>query len=178
MITEDDIKEILQEYELEDEEYESLLNSVKSSLSQRLDFPAEPTQFKQIEDDFNNKKLIVDFFPVLEINSLKIDETIIEDVDYEIDNDLGIIYFKNTHQGFLKLEYVAGLTEEQYNQYITPLLLDMMKYNLSDDTFKDVSSMTEGNVSISYDSNLGQGALIQQKISELNGRFATFLRMI
>ena len=111
MIDETDIQQILKKdgFELSDDEFQLLLEVVKSQINQGLDVPIEPVSFTQVENGFNDDKLLVDMFPIDEIHSLKIgDSILIEDEDYNIDYDDGILYFNRTYNGFLRLEYSAG----------------------------------------------------------------------
>lgn len=181
MIDETDIQQILKKdgFELSDEDFQLFLEIVKSQINQGLDVPIEPVSFTQVENGFNDDKLLVDMFPIDEIHSLKIEDSIlIEDKDYNIDYDDGILYFNRTYNGFLRLEYSAGLTTQEYSTHIVPLIINMLEYNLDNNWDKNASSIKEGDITISYDTSIGKGALIQKTLNDLNNRYSTYIRML
>lgn len=181
MITEQDLKQFLIDdgFELTDEEFNKLLSRVKVEVNQKLDFPVTATSFTQTQKSFNGSVLVVDMFPLQSIRSLKIGEYCLhEDKDYQINFDDGIIYFNRTWNGFLRLEYIAGLTDNDYNTYITPLILQLLEYHLDKTPNKDASSIKEGEITITYDNTTLTSNRINTMIQELNNRYTTFLRMI
>lgn len=181
MITEQDLKQFLIDdgFELTDEEFNKLLSRVKVEVNQKLDFPITATSFTQTQKSFNGSVLVVDMFPLQSIHSLKIGEYCLhEDKDYQINFDDGIIYFNRTWNGFLRLEYIAGLTDNDYNTYITPLILQLLEYHLDKTPNKDASSIKEGEITITYDNTTLTSNRINTMIQELNNRYTTFLRMI
>lgn len=181
MMTDEEIYEALQQLDIEvtREKYDALLKVAKAELESRVSIPIEPTSFTQTMHDFRGDKIIVDLFPVQEIHQLKINNNQLqEEDDYQINYDEGIIYLKHPYHGFLRIEYTAGLSVNDYQKYITPLLLLILQDKLGGGWDNNTASISEGEVSISYDTSLGILALIQKGIDDLNNRFATYLRMI
>lgn len=181
MMTDEEIYEALQSLDIEitPEKYDALLKVAKAELESRVIVPIEPTSYTQTMHDFKGDKIIVDMFPVESIHQLKINNTILyEDTDYQINYDDGIIYLKQPCWGFLKLEYIAGLSVNDYQKYITPLLLLILQDKLDVGWDKNASSISEGDISVSYDTSLGIVATIQKGVDDLNNRFSTYLRMI
>ena len=43
---------------------------------------------------------------------------------------------------------------------------------------KNASSIKEGDITISYDTSIGKGALIQKTLNDLNNRYSTYIRML
>ena len=181
MLTEDELYKAITGLGLKvtEEKFESLLTVVKAELEARLNVPLDATSFTQTIPDFHGNKIIVDMFPVQAIHKLTINNKMLcEDRHYQINYADGIIYLKQPNHGFLKLEYLAGLTVEEYQKYITPVLLLMLQDQIDTDWSKHASSITEGNVSVSYDTSLGLQSKIEKSIDDLNSRFSAYLRMI
>ena len=54
----------------------------------------------------------------------------------------------------------------------------MLEYNLDNSWDKNASSIKEGDITISYDTSIGKGALIQKTLNDLNNRYSTYIRML
>ena len=181
MLTDDELYTTLQGLglQLTEEKFESLLTVVKAELESRIDIPLTVTSFIQTIHNFHGDKIVVDMFPVQAIHKLTINnKRLCEDRDYHINCQDGIIYLKQPMAGFLKLEYLAGLNVEEYQKHITPVLLLMLQDQLDTGWDKNASSITEGNVSVSYDTSLGLQSRIEKSITDLNNRFSAYMRMI
>ena len=162
-----------------EEKFESLLTVVKAELETRLNLPLTTTSFIQTVHNFHGDKIVVDMFPVQDIHKLTINnKRLCEGRDYQINNQDGIIYLKHHTVGFLKLEYLAGLSVEEYQKYITPVLLLMLQDQLDSGWDKHATSITEGSVSVTYDTSLGLQSKIEKSIEDLNNKYNTYLRMI
>ena len=144
-------------------------------ISSHIGVPIIPTNFTQFEK-FEGETLHVNMFPIKEVTNLTIDNKPIQ--DFIVDNQAGLIYFNQNYTGFLKLEYTACLTDEEYSLYIEPLVKDMIEYENDSGWTKNASSIREGDISISLDTSIGKGALIQKKLDNLKNMFNTYARMI
>jgi hypothetical protein len=180
MITEETLPTLLasEGYEFTTEEYEDLLTIVKAQIEARLPLPLTPREYTQFMVLDHTLRVVLDFFPVTTINSITVDDEVIVTEEYRLDCNDGVLYLKNPLHGLLKVVYMIGLSEEDYTQYILPLILDMLKYNLSNGWDKDASSIKEGDVSVNYDTSLSLGALIQNRLNNLETRYGCYVRMI
>lgn len=177
MITEDTLKTILEKQGYNTENFDDLLELVKSQINSRV--PIEPVEQKQSSMIRDTKCVLLDFFPVSSITSVYIGETeFVDGKNCYIDLPDGIIYFKEPKTGLFKASYKTGLPKEEYDKYIIPLIYDMLKYNLTDAWNKDASSIKEGDVSVNYDTSISLGALIQKRLDTLEAKFNTWVRMI
>ena len=163
---------------MESEELEDLREIIKKKISAYIGVPIDPKSFTQIEKSFKGNSLIVDNFPISEINSLQIGNFNLTDEDYVLDKDSGLIYFKNNYSGFLVLEYTCCLSETQIDMYIDPLVDDMVEYELDTGWTKNASSIKEGDIQINIDTSIGKGALIQKSLDDLKYIFNSYARMI
>ena len=148
---------------------------IENKISAYIGVPVKPTSLTQFEK-FDGETVFVETFPFSDVNSLTINNK--EITDYVIDKKSGLIYLTQDYSGFLKLEYTAGLTEEEYSLYIEPLVRDILEYENDNGWTKNASSIKEGDVQINLDTSIGKGALIQKNLDDLKNRFNTYMRMI
>ena len=151
---------------------------IKQKISAYIGVPLTPREFTQLEHNFDDNVLIVDKYPIHEILSLKINNQELTDNDYILDSNSSIIYFNKHYNGLLLLEYTVCLSDEDIEMYITPLVKDMVDYELDTGWTKNASSIHEGDVSISIDTSIGKGALIQKNLDTLKSMFNSYARMI
>lgn len=151
---------------------DELKESLKKLLELELGIPLNPKTVKQYEPDFNDDTLILDYFPINSITQLTIDNKNI--TDYKLMEEVGLIYFNKNHAGKLYVEYTYSLKEEEYDS----LLNLMVEYEKDTSLTKQVSSITEGKRSLTYDTSLSKGALIQSLITDLKNKYSCIVRMI
>lgn len=151
---------------------------LKEKLLKRLEvevgLPLIPKSAKELETNFQGSEILLSHYPLKEIKELKIDGETIDLDDVIILEDEGTVHLPREYSGDLYVEYTYGLPE---NEFI-PIVDLMMEYELDDDWKKDVSSVKEINVSVSYDTSLSKGATIQNMINDLRNRYNCLVRMI
>lgn len=155
-------------------ETDDLRETLKKRLELELGLPLTPKLMKQVDRDFDDSTIIVENFPVQNIKSLKIGKDTLTTDDYILVESEGIIYLNDNHNGLLYLEYCYGLDESEYG----PLLDLMVDYETDTSWTKDASSITEKNVSVSYDTSQGKGARIQSMIQDLRNKYSCVVDMI
>lgn len=153
---------------------EDLKETLKKRLELELGLPLTPTLCKLMDNSFDDDLIMLQNFPVKSIKSLKIGEDILSEEDYVVDESKGIIYLKAHYSGFLYLEYDYCLSEAEF----MPLLDLMMEYESDNGWDKNASSIKENNVTVSYDTSLGKGAIIQNMINDLRLRYSVYVEMI
>lgn len=153
---------------------EDLKETLKKRLELELGLPLTPTLCKLMDNSFDDDLIMLQNFPVKSIKSLKIGEDTLSEDDYVVDESKGIIYLKKHYSGFLYLEYDYCLSENEF----MPLLDLMMEYESDNGWDKNASSIKENNVTISYDTSLGKGAIIQNMINDLRLRYSVYVEMI
>lgn len=151
---------------------------LKEKLLKRLEvevgLPLIPKSAKELERNFQGSEILLSHYPLKEIKELKIDGETMDLDDVIILEDEGTVHLPREYSGDLYVEYTYGLPE---NEFI-PIVDLMMEYELDDDWKKDVSSVKEINVSVSYDTSLSKGATIQNLINDLRNRYNCLVRMI
>lgn len=153
---------------------ETLKETLKKRLEFELGLPLTPQLKKQVEQSFDDNVILVEHFPIVKINVLKIGNETLDDEDYILKESEGCIYLTQNYNGLLYLEYYYGLPENEY----LPLLDLMMDYETDTSWKKDASSISEKNVSVSYDTSQGKGARIQSMIEDLRYKYSCVVEMI
>lgn len=158
----------------QDNSNDDLKETLKKRLELELGLPLTPKTVKQVDMKFNDNVILLDDFPVIEVKLIKINSNEIASEDYILVENEGTIYLNETCSGRLYVEYTYGLPEEDY----LPLLDLMVEYETDTSWKKDASSISEKNVSISYDTSQGKGARIQSMIQDLRNKYACVVDMI
>lgn len=153
---------------------DDLKETLKKRLELELGLPLTPKTVKQVDMRFNDEIILLDNFPVSEIKLIRIDSRKLVSEDYMLVENEGTIYLNEHCSGRLYVEYTYGLPEEDY----LPLLDLMVEYENDTSWKKDASSISEKNVSISYDTSQGKGARIQAMIQDLRNKYACVVDMI
>lgn len=87
----------------------------------------------------------------------------------------GVIHFKQSYEGILKVEYTVGLSDETVEDY---LLLASM-YLCAEDTNKgSVASINEGDVSIGYDRTGSTSNSLDNVIRDIHKQFGARVKLI
>ena len=153
---------------------DDLKETLKKRLELELGLPLTPKTVKQVDMRFNDEIILLDNFPVSEIKLIRIDSRELASEDYMLLENEGTIYLNENCSGKLYVEYTYGLPEEDY----LPLLDLMVEYENDTSWKKDASSISEKNVSISYDTSQGKGARIQAMIQDLRNKYSCVVDMI
>lgn len=156
------------------DENDDLKESLKKRLELELGLPLTPKLIKKIERDFYDDLIFVENFPIVKVKSLRIGDVVLSEDDYFMNESEGIIYLKSPFEGLLCLEYCYGLSESEYE----PLLDLMVEYERDTSWNKNAASISEKNVSVSYDTSLGTGARIQSMIQDLRNKYSCYVEMI
>ena len=136
--------------------------------------PLDPTPATQIERNFDNDSIVVDFYPIYSIRKIMIDNNCICINECLIDKQAGIIFLPKQYKGTLRIQYIYKIPEEEYSSIIDL----MMEYDNDPAWDKRASSITEGGVTVSIDTSVGKGALIQSMIDDLKYRYNSTARLI
>lgn len=159
---------------LEDVSEDELRDHLKKRLELELGLPLTPKPMKQVDKLFNDDVILLGNFPVKEINLIRVDSKELTSEDYLLVETEGTIYLNESCSGRLYVEYTYCLPEDDYSA-----LLDLMvEYENDTSWTKDASSITEKNVSVSYDTSQGKGARIQSMIQDLRNKYSCVVDMI
>ena len=131
-----------------------------------------PFVFDTVHEDYNPQfrgdVFMTDNYPVLddEVLRVTIDDLVVtpEHITHE-----GIIYLDKTYQGKLKCTYNVGLNGDDIQSYLLPLVVSMIQEKEG----LNLSSITEGDVSISYNnSGTGYSSQVSQLVQALKNKYS------
>lgn len=159
---------------LEEISEDELRNNLKKRLELELGLPLTPKLMKQVDMRFAGEFILLNYFPVLEVKLIKINNKELSSENYLLVENEGIIYLNEFCSGKVYVEYTYGLSEGEY----LPLLELMVEYEKDNSWKKDASSISEKNVSVSYDTSMGKGARIQAMIEDLRNKYSCVVEMI
>lgn len=147
---------------------------IKKKLAIQTGLPLSPTPAKQIVRDFDDDVIILDHYPLKEINTLKIGDKCICLNELVVDEEAGLIYLPQNYTGLLFLTYTYCIPEEAYD-----VIIDMiMDYDAEPGWDKHASSISEGGVTVSLDTSTGQWSQIQSLIDDLKNTYNCTARLI
>lgn len=160
-----------------DDELNILIASKTRELAGLIGLDIEPSHRIQTVSDFKGKRLRLDFYPVLDLVQLKYNGCPLKSCKYTLNEKLGIITFKDYLHGPVTVKYLSGFSEDLINGFINPLIADMVADTLSKDKslglVDGVSSIKEGDVSVSYDTSNSRTNRINSRIEDIKNRFSS-----
>lgn len=163
---------------LTDEELNLLLNDTIDKLIGETNLPINPETHKQIIPNFRSETIQLDYYPLLIIDSLQIGNTILEDNDYFLDEENGIIYLQSFMTGFCVINYTVQIQDPVFLK-VNPLIFDMIKLKLKNNFGETaVTSVKEGDLSKNYDTSNSLSGVIQQRINELKNLNSCRIRVL
>lgn len=169
----DEIRKYLKANKVTEEYSDEDLNSLYTSYLNYILNKAGISLTEQTQQvtDINNKNFnipnyLLPNYPVKEITEVKLDDEILDPEDYYIDKQNGIIRWKQELIGnVLEITYVIE-PDEFIIDLINIIVLDMILYNISNNT-DEISTVKEGDVSVSYNTNNSTSNRINNNMNDL-----------
>ena len=147
-----------------------IYNTYLNYILQQTGIQVEPTTatYTDInETKFNNKNYILPTCPINSIEEIIIDNKKIPTTQYITNLESGIIRWKTQQEGdTLQVTYTTQIDEETI-QLITATILDLIYYNLDTNPSKDIKTLKEGDISITYDSDNSTANKINKNLETL-----------
>lgn len=171
-----DLKEYLKlnnvETSLTDDELNSFCMYKINELEMELGVTITPKNHTEFIPRLDyDDKFLLDYYPVLSVNEVLIDGEKLESEDYILSSDDGIIYLKHNYYGNIRVDYTSGFNQTEFNNYIKTLIYDMLIYSQDNNSLNNVTSMSEGDTSINYDTSSLLSTRINNKINHLRNSF-------
>jgi len=174
-----------------DEELQILVESKINELEGITGINFHPSDETKIVGKFKGKVFELNDYPVTQVVNVFVNDCPLRRSEYNVNYDLGIIYFKHFVKGSVKVQYSVGFSEIDFEYSIFPLIKDMVAYTISFGKSNLslggwgylASSLKEGDVSINFSSGAtGDGAYgytgsINNKIDELKKKYAYSARV-
>lgn len=168
----DDLRNLLSLHGIDTTDYdENKLNALllESKLIINAPFTTD-TVHKDYKQHFLGDKYLTESYPLKEVVSVKIGE---EEVIPEHVSSNGIIYFEKQVSGKLLVEYIVGLTSQDYQDTVLPICVYLAK----DIAGQNVSSISEGDVSVSYAAG-SSATMIDNLVSEIRSKYGARVRLL
>lgn len=159
-----------------DDELNILVKSKVDELSGLLGLDVNPVHRLQTITGFKGEIVRLDFYPVYDFHSIRVDGECLCRRDYHVDIRLGLVYLHKPIMGTVEVKYISGLSDDFMRNIITPLIKDMVAYSLTYNQWGmggPVSSIKEGDVSVNYDTNNGLGSRINNQIADIKSRYSS-----
>ena len=134
----------------------------------------EPKTSEEYTANFRGKVYLTDFYPLLSVENLElwIDGELV--TPKHVQASTGIIYLEKEYKGILECNYTYGFDETSISQLFIPLVLALMK----DADGGNLASISEGDVSISYDRNGNTSTTIDSLILNIQSKFGVRARFL
>lgn len=163
------------ESDLDDDTLSDLIELKVNEITALTGLPIHEVNRKQIVRRFTGDLFELDYYPVTEITSFKIDDNTISCDDIILDEAAGIIYFKQNHEGLLVIEYVQKASDNLIKSTVNSLIGDMILYQLKypEADSGAISSIHEAEQSISYDTTNNLGNRIYARINTLKTSYSS-----
>lgn len=129
-----------------------------------------------VKKDFEGDVYVTEYYPILNDNSFLLqigDETI---TPLLIEYDKGIIFLPSTKKGILRCSYTTQICEEEIDNDILPITVEVVRQAAG----KDVSSIKEGEVTVSYKNNTSQSdnTSLDALIRNFRAKYDTMVRWV
>lgn len=166
MTTIETIKELLELNNINTEQYTTkIINLLISHAKQLCQVNREFTA-TDYENTFNNEIYITQDYPIKDPAAVEVKLNNKKITPHKITSE-GVIYFKNIQNGELEVTYNVGLPDEDIQEYIIPIVVELAK-NMEG---KNLASISEGGVSLSYDNTGNTQTSLDQLITTLKNKY-------
>lgn len=142
-----DLRELLQVYGIDDSQYTDTQLQLLLKQARTFIGNATPENREDYVDQYHGKKYMTQYYPV-SVDSVNVTVGGESVTPHHITEE-GIIYFDNIVNGELSCTYTQQLSEEDISGAVLPLVV----YMIQDQNGGNMSSITEGDVSVSFDNN-------------------------
>ena len=140
-----------------DDDLGVLIDSKIVELEGLIGADINPRERSKVLGDYCGDIIELNFYPVVDIVSVFVDDECVPSREYNVNRDLGIIYFDSVKCGSVRILYLSGVSDRDMSHLILPLLKDMIGDTVKYKNINDMiggyggvaSSMHEGDVSIS-----------------------------
>lgn len=180
------------EFDSTDEELEILVKSKLVELESLIGVKINPSDKTKVMRKFKGKLLELNYYPIVNVADVFVNDYYLHSSEYNVNYDLGIIYFRKYTVGSIRVNYTVGFDDVDFEYLILPLLKDMVGYTIRYGKVNMLyggingiaSSLKEGDVSVNFSSNNLNGAGvygydggINNRIDELKKKYGSSARV-
>lgn len=174
------------EYELSDAQIQMLINIKTEELQSSICVHIGPMIDSYEDWDFSGDRFFLPYYPVINLMSVKVNNTVVLDCKYK--ERTGLVKLPTRMSGDLEVVYTYGL---RLNNHLKMLIIDMICNSIrigsssttsSSTTTNNISTIREGDVSISYSNSTSDvdkaSDSINQRVDWLRNEYAGRLRLL
>lgn len=181
IITVEEVQRMLtiKDINLSDEKVEGLIEYYTNKIVGLTGINLDVSEYHYtIENKRLVKKIVLPLYNIFDVDQIHVDYKLINDKDYFVDYKNGVVFFKETipYAEHIHIKYLTKIDDNLMKNVIIPLLIDMIidGENPSSNSIVngDVTSIHEGNTSISFSNSTSLKSSIQSRLDKLaSGEF-------
>lgn len=120
------------------------------------------------------KKIVLPLYNIFDVDQVHVDFKLLNDKKYFVDSKNGVVFFNPPLQyaGHIHIKYLTKLGDDVLNGIVIPLLIDMIidgedPSNSGSMINGEITSIHEGNTSISISNSTSMKSTIQSRLDKL-----------
>lgn len=156
---------------LSDDDLTYMIESTINEIMSKTGLPINPVPHTHYTHSFKGASVQLNHYPIGEVKKITFKGETLAEEFYHISKDVGIIFFnRSLRNGPLEIEYTSQLPEDKVILEIQPLCFLMVLYRLTETENRDIVSIREGDINISYNPSVSMGARILEELNNLRLR--------
>ena len=175
IITVEEVQRMLtiKDINLSDEKVEGLIEYYTNKIVGLTGINLDVSEYHYtIENKRLVKKIVLPLYNIFDVDQIHVDYKLINDKKYFVDYKNGVVFFKETipYAEHIHIKYLTKIDDSVMNNVIIPLLIDMIidgEDPSNSSISGDVTSIREGNTSISLSNSTSLKSSIQSRLDKL-----------
>ena len=163
----------IKDINLSDEKVEGLIEYYTNKIVGLTGINLDVSEYHYtIENKRLVKKIVLPLYNIFDVDQIHVDYKLINDKKYFVDYKNGVVFFKETipYAEHIHIKYLTKIDDSVMNNVIIPLLIDMIidgEDPSNSSISGDVTSIREGNTSISLSNSTSLKSSIQSRLDKL-----------
>lgn len=170
-----------QNADIGEEDLQNMINFKTNELSGILGMDFIETKHQEHILLEKGRTIVLNYYIVSEINSITVNGGEIPQNDFSFSEN-GVVYldYSFPRNSSVIVDYTSCLPENVLNTQIKPIILDMCLLSFSNkgNSNGEVSSISEGDTSVSYNNSNSLGVQIRNRINSVRDRYGARVRLI
>ena len=175
IITVEEVQRMLtiKDINLSDEKVEGLIEYYTNKIVGLTGINLDVSEYHYtIENKRLVKKIVLPLYNIFDVDQIHVDYKLINDKNYFVDYKNGVVFFKETipYAEHIHIKYLTKIDDSVMKNVIIPLLIDMIidgEDPSNSSISGDVTSIREGNTSISLSNSTSLKSSIQSRLDKL-----------
>ena len=175
IITVEEVQRMLtiKDINLSDEKVEGLIEYYTNKIVGLTGINLDVSEYHYtIENKRLVKKIVLPLYNIFDVDQIHVDYKLINDKMYFVDYKNGVVFFKETipYAEHIHIKYLTKIDDSVMKNVIIPLLIDMIidgEDPSNSSISGDVTSIREGNTSISLSNSTSLKSSIQSRLDKL-----------